>query len=54
MGRLPGWENGYIATRYGAFGIVMSVGAGEVMAEFIANGEVPYHAKQMMKHLNPA
>jgi glycine/D-amino acid oxidase-like deaminating enzyme len=52
MGRLPGWENGYIATRYGAFGIVMSVGTGEVMAEFIANGEVPYHAKQMMKHLN--
>jgi glycine oxidase len=53
MGRLPGWKNGYIATRYGSFGIVMSVGTGEVMAEFIANGEVPYHAKQMMKHLSP-
>jgi hypothetical protein len=21
MGRLPGWENGFIATRFGAFGI---------------------------------
>jgi len=53
MGRLPGWENGYIATRFGAFGIMMSVGAGEVMAELIANGRVPFHAKQMMEHLSP-
>jgi glycine oxidase len=53
MGRLPGWENGYIATRYGAFGIVMSVGAGEIMADFILDGRVPFHAKQMMKHLSP-
>ena len=53
MGRLPGWENGYIATRYGAFGILMSVGAGEVMAELVVNGEVPFQAKHMMKHLSP-
>jgi glycine/D-amino acid oxidase-like deaminating enzyme len=53
MGRLPGCKNGYIATRFGAFGILMSVGAGEVMAELIANGRIPFQAKQMMKHLSP-
>jgi glycine oxidase len=53
MGRLPGWENGFIATRFGAFGIQMSVGAGEVIAELVANGRVPFHAKQMMDHLSP-
>jgi glycine oxidase len=53
MGRLPGWENGYIATRFGAFGIQMSVGAGELMAELIANDRVPFHAKQMLNHVSP-
>ncbi len=53
MGRLSRWENGYIATRFGALGIQMSVGAGEVMAELIANGQVPFGAKQMMEHLSP-
>lgn len=53
MGRLPEWENGYIATRFGALGIQMSLGAGEVMAGLIAEGEVPFHAKKMMEHLSP-
>ncbi len=53
MGRLPGWKNGYIATRYGAFGIMMSVGVGEVMAELIVKGEVPFQMQHLMKHLSP-
>lgn len=54
IGRVPGWENAYIATRFGAFGIQLSVGAGEIMADIIADGQVPYRAKHMMEHLSPA
>jgi glycine/D-amino acid oxidase-like deaminating enzyme len=52
IGRIPDWENGYFATA-GGFGIHLSAGIGEVMADLIINGEVPYHAKQMMEHLRP-
>jgi glycine/D-amino acid oxidase-like deaminating enzyme len=54
MGRLPGVDNGYIATRFGALGIQMSVGAGEVMADLIADGKVPFRAKQMLEYLSPS
>ena len=54
MGRLPGLDNGYIATRFGALGIQMSLGAGEVMADFIADGEAPARAKQMIEYLSPS
>ena len=52
LGRLPDWENGYFATA-GGFGIHLSVGMGEIMADLIINGEVPYHVKQMMEHIRP-
>jgi hypothetical protein len=31
----------------------MSVGVGEIMAELIADGQVSYRVKNMMKHLSP-
>jgi glycine/D-amino acid oxidase-like deaminating enzyme len=52
LGRLPDWENGYFATA-GGFGIHLSVGIGEIMADLIIDGEAPYHAKQMMERLSP-
>ncbi|MHC4744111.1 MAG: hypothetical protein ACYS8Z_19510, partial [Planctomycetota bacterium] len=52
IGRIPDWENGYFATA-GGFGIHLSAGIGEVMADLIINGEAPYHAKQMMEHIQP-
>jgi glycine oxidase len=54
MGRLPEWENGYIATRFGAFGIQLSIAAGEITADMIADGRIPYRVKHMMEHLSPA
>lgn len=53
LGRIPELENGYIATRFGALGIQMSLGAGEVMADLIATGEVPICSRQMMAYLSP-
>ena len=53
LGRLPEWDNGYIATRFGGLGIMLSPGVGQVMADLIADGEVPYRAKHMMEHLSP-
>jgi glycine/D-amino acid oxidase-like deaminating enzyme len=53
IGRLPEWENGYIATRFGAFGIQLSAGAGEIIADIIADGQIPYRSKHMMAHLSP-
>jgi glycine oxidase len=53
MGRIPGWENGYVATRFGGMGINMSVGVGQVMADLIADGEVSFQVKKMMECLGP-
>jgi len=53
MGRFPDWKNGYVATRFGGMGINMSIGAGEVMADLIADGQVPVGSKKMMEHLSP-
>ncbi len=52
LGRLQGWGNGYIASRFGGMGINMSVGAGEVMADLIVDGEVPFGVKNMIEHLS--
>ncbi len=52
VGRLPGWENGYFVTA-GGLGIQLSVGLGEVMADLIVDGQVPFRARHMMEHLSP-
>jgi len=54
MGQLPGWDNGYIATRFGGMGIHLSVGAGEYMADYIVDEKVPVRVKHMMEVLSPS
>ncbi len=54
LGRLPEWDNGYIATRFGGLGIMLSAGVGEVMADLIADGEVPCRARHMIEYLSPS
>jgi len=51
LGRLPGWENGYLATHLGGLGINMSPAVGELMAELIATGRPPLRAARMLDHL---
>ena len=55
IGRLPEWDNAYIATRFGTTGIMMSPGAGQVMADLIiTGGRPPYRFKAMLDYLSPA
>lgn len=54
MGRVPEYENGYVATRFGGLGIHQSVGAGEIMADLIADGQAPANARHLLAHLSPA
>ncbi|TET25588.1 MAG: FAD-binding oxidoreductase [Dehalococcoidia bacterium] len=55
LGRLPGWDNVYIATRFGTSGMMLSLGAGQVMADLIiAGGRAPARFKQMLEALDPA
>jgi glycine/D-amino acid oxidase-like deaminating enzyme len=55
LGRLPGWDNVYIATRFGTLGMMMSLGAGQVMADLIlAGGHPPDRFKHMLEVLSPA
>jgi glycine/D-amino acid oxidase-like deaminating enzyme len=55
FGRLPEWDNAYIAARLGTLGMTMSTGVGELMAELIiAEGRIPDHVKTMMELLSPA
>jgi glycine/D-amino acid oxidase-like deaminating enzyme len=54
LGRLPEWENGYVAARFGGLGICMSPAAGELLADLIADGRVPVRAERMMESLSPA
>ncbi|MBA7699533.1 Glycine oxidase [subsurface metagenome] len=55
IGRLPEWDNAYIATRFGTIGITMSPGAGQVMADLIIGGDRPPHRfKAMIDYLSPA
>jgi len=51
LGRLPSWENGYLATHFGGLGINMSPAAGELMAELIATGRPPLRAAQTLEAL---
>jgi len=53
LGRLPQWENGYLATHFAGLGINMSPAAGELMAELIATGRPPLRAAQMLAQLAP-
>ena len=53
LGRLPQWENGYLATHFAGLGINMSPAAGELMAELIATGRPPLRAAQTLAHLAP-
>jgi glycine/D-amino acid oxidase-like deaminating enzyme len=55
IGRLPEWDNTYIATRFGTVGMMLSLGAGQVMADLIiADGRIPERSKNMMEVLSPA
>ncbi len=54
LGRLPEWENAYIATRFGTLGMMLSLGAGRIIADLIiADGRIPERAKNMMEVLSP-
>ncbi len=53
MGRLPQWQNGYIASRFGGEGVNMSPATGELMAELIDTGKVPLRARRMFERLAP-
>ena len=55
LGRLPQWDNAYIATRFGTIGMMASLGVGQVMADvIIADGRIPSRVKTMMEVLSPA
>jgi glycine/D-amino acid oxidase-like deaminating enzyme len=53
MGRLPEWQNGYIASRFGGLGICMSPATGEIMAELIDTGKAPLRARRMLERIAP-
>ena len=53
IGRLPAWRNGYVATRFGGMGMVLSVGTGLIMADLIANNQTPYYARHLLDYLSP-
>jgi glycine oxidase len=55
LGRLPEWENVYVAARFGTLGMMMSLGAGQVMADLIAaEGRTPTRFKNLLEVLSPA
>ncbi len=54
LGRLPEWENGYIAARFGTLGMTQSAGTGKVMADLISDGKAAFGLRRMMEHLSPA
>jgi glycine/D-amino acid oxidase-like deaminating enzyme len=53
IGQLPAWQNGYVATRFGGMGMVLSVGTGLIMADLIANKQIPYYARHLIDFLSP-
>jgi len=54
LGRLSEWENVYVAARFGTLGMMMSLGAGRVMADLIiAGGDAPARFKHMIQVLSP-
>lgn len=54
MGRVPGYTNGFVATRFGTLGVCQSLGAGTLMADLIIDGSVPAAHQKLMEHLDPA
>lgn len=55
LGRLPEWENVYVAARFGTLGMMMSLGAGQVMADLIvAESRPAIRFKRMLEVLSPA
>ncbi len=55
LGRLPEWDNAYVAARMGALGMAFSLGVGPVMADLIvAGGRATESVKNMMEVLSPA
>ena len=50
LGRLPGWENAYIATGVGTNGITMSPAVGRMMADLIVRGK----SEKVMDMMSPA
>jgi glycine/D-amino acid oxidase-like deaminating enzyme len=53
MGRVPKWQNGYIASRFGGDGVAVSPATGELMAELIETGKEPLRARRMFERLAP-
>ena len=54
LGRHPEWDNVYLASRFGTSGIMLSLSAGELMAELIARGgQAPYRVKKLLETLSP-
>jgi glycine/D-amino acid oxidase-like deaminating enzyme len=54
IGRLPRWDNVYLATGFGTEGIMMSLGAGQLAADLITNsGNPSTRFRVMAEHLDP-
>jgi len=54
LGRHPEWDNVYLASRFGNCGIMVSLSAGELMAELIARGgQAPYRVEKLLETLSP-
>jgi len=54
LGRHPEWDNVYLASRFGTSGIMLSLSAGELMAELIARGgQAPYRVEKLLETLSP-
>ena len=54
LGRHPEWDNVYLASRFGTCGIMLSLSAGELMAELIAGGgQAPYRVEKLLETLSP-
>jgi len=54
LGRHPEWDNVYLAGRFATSGIMLSLSAGELMAELIArDGQAPYRVEKLLETLSP-
>jgi glycine oxidase len=54
LGRHPEWDNVYMASRFGPSGIMLSLSAGQLMAELIArDGQAPYRVEKLLETLSP-
>ncbi len=54
LGRHPEWGNVYLASRFGPSGIMLSLSAGQLMAELIARGgQAPYRVEKLLEALSP-